>query len=132
MLITQYTDKSICCILCTGWPFKHDRFWQLVKHDLSTAQCTYCTVSFTNLTFHKVPEQHGHVYLIGFKLIRKYQKFKGHVHCTARICLKSHLVPYTSMNSYAGFQSEFHLPKTVLLPDVSQTSMEDHHLIISD
>ena len=38
-------------------------FWFLVKRDLSSVR--YCTVAYTSLTFYKVPEQHGHVYLVG-------------------------------------------------------------------
>ena len=34
------------------------------KSDLSSV--SYCTVANTSITFYKVPEQHGHVYLAGF------------------------------------------------------------------
>ena len=55
------------------------RFWYLVKIDLSSV--LYCSVAFT-----KVPEQHGHVYLVWlyvavtiiyrcFDFIRKIRKF---------------------------------------------------------
>ena len=38
-------------------------FWYLVKRDLSNVR--YCTVYvvFTTVTFYKVPEQHGRIYL---------------------------------------------------------------------
>ena len=35
----------------------------LVKRDLSGVR--YCTVTYNSATFDKVPEQHGHVYLVG-------------------------------------------------------------------
>ena len=38
-------------------------FWYLVKRDLSSAR--QCTKAYTSVTFHKIPEQHGHVYLVG-------------------------------------------------------------------
>ena len=34
-----------------------------VNRDLSSER--YCTVAYTSVTFYKVPEQHGHVYLVG-------------------------------------------------------------------
>ena len=37
--------------------------WYLVKRGLSSVR--YCTVAYTIVTFYKVPEQHGHVYLVG-------------------------------------------------------------------
>ena len=36
-------------------------FWALVKRDLSSV----ATVQFTSVTVYKVPEQNGHVYLVG-------------------------------------------------------------------
>ena len=36
-------------------------FWYLVKRDLSSVR--YWTVAYTSVTFYKVPEQHGQVYL---------------------------------------------------------------------
>ena len=38
-------------------------FWYLVKRDLSSVR--YYTVAYTSVTFYKVPEQHGYVYLVG-------------------------------------------------------------------
>ena len=38
-------------------------FWYLVKRYLSPC-VHYCTVACTGVTFYKVPEQHGHVYLV--------------------------------------------------------------------
>ena len=35
-------------------------FSYLVKRDLSSV--SYCSVAYTNVTFYKVPEQHGHIY----------------------------------------------------------------------
>ena len=43
----------------TGWPLKHGR---------GLASIHYCTVVKTSLIFYKVPEQHGHVYLVGLYL----------------------------------------------------------------
>ena len=36
------------------------------KQDLSTQR--QCTVAYTSVTLNKVPEQHGHVYLVGLYL----------------------------------------------------------------
>ena len=36
--------------------------WYLVKRDFYSAR--YCTKAFTSITFYKVPEQYGHVYLV--------------------------------------------------------------------
>ena len=39
-------------------------FWYLVKSDLSSIR--FCTGTYTSVIFYKVPEQHGHVYLVEF------------------------------------------------------------------
>ena len=53
--------------LCTGWPvIIHGRVVLvpgLVKHDLSSISCS--TVAYTSVTFYKVPERYGYVYLVG-------------------------------------------------------------------
>ena len=39
--------------------------WYLVKRDCPVSRVLCCTVAYTSVTFSKVPEQHGHVYLVG-------------------------------------------------------------------
>ena len=44
-------------------------FWYLGKHDLFNVRyCTLLHVANTSVTFNKVPEQHGHVHLVGLYL----------------------------------------------------------------
>ena len=51
-------------LLISGWSvIEAVCFWYIVKHDLSSVR--YCTVAYTSVTFYKVPEQHGRVYLVG-------------------------------------------------------------------
>ena len=42
-------------------------FWYLVKHDLSSER--YLTVAYTSVTFYKVPEKNGLVYLVDYNHI---------------------------------------------------------------
>ena len=44
----------------------------LVKHDLLSVR--YCIVAYTGVTFYKVPEQNGHVNLIGLYIIENISR----------------------------------------------------------
>ena len=45
-------------------------FWYLVKPDLYSVH--YRTGAYTSVTFYKVPEKHGYIYLVEFTNFKKY------------------------------------------------------------
>ena len=58
----------LCSLLSTGWPDIHG-FVFLVPCKTWLVQCTLINISVhTSVTFFKVPEHHGHVYLVGWYL----------------------------------------------------------------
>ena len=52
-------------------------FWYLVKRDLPSVR--YCTVEYTSVTVYKVPEQHGHVYLVVLYLVTIYSAISEYI-----------------------------------------------------
>ena len=42
-------------------------FWYLVKRDLYSV----CTVAYTSVILYKIPDKHGHVYLVGLHYNKK-------------------------------------------------------------
>ena len=49
----------------TGWPFIHGRVFLVRRKTWLVHGVRYCTVAYIIVTFYNVPEQHGHVYLVG-------------------------------------------------------------------